>query len=61
MGKNNTEIQKRTFKEHYTTKPNIYFLIKTVDSYIFVFFLRLIFSSLARFTLSGDIELKPVP
>ena len=63
MGReNHTEIHKRTFEKYYSNKPNIYYFIKTVDSYIFVFFLiLLVFCSLVRFMLSGDIGLNPGP
>ena len=63
MGRDNhTEIHKRTYEKKYSNKPNVCFFFKTVLSYIFVFFLKLLlFCSLVRLMLSGDIELNPGP
>ena len=63
MGReSNTEIHERTFEKCYSNKPNVCYFLKTLDSYFFVFFLKLlVFSSLVRLMLSGDIELNPGP
>ena len=63
MGReNHTEIHKRTFEKSYSNKSNVCYFFKTVDSYVFIFFLNLlIFCSLVRLTLSGDMELNPRP
>ena len=63
MGReNHAEIHKRTFEKYYSNKPNVCYFFKTVDSYFFVFFLKLlVFCSLVRLLLSGDIELNPGP
>ena len=63
MGRqNHTEIHKRAFKKYYSNKPNICYFNKTVDSYIFAFFLiLLVFCSFVRLMLSGDIGLNPGP
>ena len=63
MGReNHTEIHKRTTEKYYSNKPNVCYFLKTVDSYFFVFLLKLLaFCSLVRLMLSGDIELNPGP
>ena len=38
---NHTEIHKRTFEKYYSNQANVCYFFKTVDSYIFVFFLKL--------------------
>ena len=58
--KNHTEIHKRIFEKYYSNKPNVCYFLKTIDSYFFDFFLKLlVFCSLVRLMLSGDIELNP--
>ena len=39
---NHSEIHKRTFEKYYSNKPNVCYFFKTVDSYVFVFFLKLL-------------------
>ena len=57
---NCTEIHMRTFEKYYSNRLNVCYFFETVDSYFFVFFLKLIvFCSLVRLMLSGDIELNP--
>ena len=59
---NHTEIHKRIFEKYYSNKPNVCYFFKTVNSYFFVFFLKLlVFYSLVRLMLSRDIELNPGP
>ena len=63
MGReNHTAIRKRTIEKFFSNKPNICYFFKAVDLYFFVFFLKLlVFCSLVRLLLSGDIELNPGP
>ena len=63
MGReNHTEIHKQTFEKNYSNKPNVCYFFEKFDSYSFVFFLKLlVFCSLVRLMLSGDIELDPGP
>ena len=57
-----TEIHKRTFEKYYSNKPIVCYFLKTVDSYFYAFFLKLlVFCSFVRLMLSGDIELNPGP
>ena len=59
---NHTEIHKRTFERYYSNKPNVCYYFKTVHSYFFVFFLKLlVFRSFVHLMLSGDIELNTGP
>ena len=63
MGRrNHSEFHKQTFETYYCNKPNFCYFFKTVDSYNFVFFLKLlVFWSIVRLMLSGDMELNPEP
>ena len=53
MGKeNHTEIHKRTIEKYYSNKPDACYFFKSVDSYFFGFFLKLlVFCSLVHLLL----------